>query len=287
MKLLPKSCVLLAGAVAIWWALPVSTVQATTLGYFRAEDGPGSSHTTWVNSANPSAPGTSNGGSPVQNSTEVFGSVVPQTGAANTGSYYLDGTNAIEIGTGTDYSIGTGDFTIEFWFKTTGSSPDHPILIAKSSYFDQVDDWGVSIDDHDQDSIGGGIHSGGGGGVGGRIPQNVVDGDWYYFAAVLDRSASEFREYLDGELRVTDTWASGAADVTGTQSVYIGRRAGSTIPGHFTGYIDEVRITQAALQPNQFLNAVPEPSTGLLFATGLLGLGIHRRRAPRSDGRVS
>ena len=32
---------------------------------------------------------------------------------------------------------------------------------------------------------------------------------------------------------------------------------------------------------------VPEPSTGLLLATGLLGLGIHRRRAPRSDGRLS
>ena len=32
---------------------------------------------------------------------------------------------------------------------------------------------------------------------------------------------------------------------------------------------------------------VPEPSTGLLLATGLLGLGVNRRRAPRSDGRVS
>ena len=113
--------------------------EATTLGYFRAEDGPGSSHSTWVNSANASTPGTSTGSSPVQNSTEVFGAVVPQTGAANTGSYYLDGTNSIRIGTGTDYSIGTGDFTLELWFKKTGAGVNQ-CLVCKTHYSDQDTD---------------------------------------------------------------------------------------------------------------------------------------------------
>ena len=99
-SVMPRSTLVLPTALLL--LLLTSASEATTLGYFRAEDGPGSSHTTWVNTANAATPGFSDGGNPVQNSTEVFGAVVPQTGAANTGSYYLDGTNAIQIGTGTE-----------------------------------------------------------------------------------------------------------------------------------------------------------------------------------------
>jgi hypothetical protein len=252
---------------------------ATTLGYFRAEDGPGSSHSTWVNSANASTPGTSTGSSPVQNSTEVFGSVVPLTGAANTGSYYLDGTNAIQIGGSSDYNIGTNDFTIEFWFRTAGSSAAHPIVISKSSYATSHLGWGASIEDHNRDYIGGGVKSGiGDTGVGGLIPEDVVDNNWRHFAMVLDRTSGEFREYLDGELRITDAWIWGDADVISTQSVYIGRRSGSTVPGHFAGYIDELRISRAALQPSQFLNAIPEPNTALLLGIGLSALAVRREK---------
>ena len=254
-----------------------TSAQAATIGYFRAEDGPGTTHSTWVNTANPSAPGVSTGSNAIQNSTEVFGPVIPQTGAANTGSYYLDGTNAIRIGSGTEYNIGTGDFTVEFWFKTTGSSAAHPILISKASYANSDLSWGISIEDHNRDYIGGGISPGTGGGVGGLVPEDIVDGTWHHFAMVLDRSNSEFREYLDGEHRVTDSWLWGAADVTNSENVYIGRRDGSTIPGHFIGHIDEVRVTQAALQPTQLLNAVPEPTTALLVGLGVLGLGVRSR----------
>ena len=209
----------LVGAIAFGAGFPVSVAEATTLGYFRAEDGPGSSHSTWVNSANVSTPGTSTGGSPVQNSTEVFGSVVPLTGAANTGSYYLDGTNAIQIGTGAGYNIGTGDFTVEFWFKTSGSSAAHPIVVSKASYANSDLSWGVSIEDHNRDYIGGGIAPGTGGSVGGLIPEDIVDGTWHHFAMVLDRSSAAFREYLDGEHRVTDNWLWGGPQTSPTLRV--------------------------------------------------------------------
>ena len=45
------------------------------------------------------------------------------------------------------------------------------------------------------------------------------------------------------------------------------------------GYIDEVRISDSALNLSQFLTAVPEPTTGTMILLGLGCLGLIRRRS--------
>ena len=52
---------------------------------------------------------------------------------------------------------------------------------------------------------------------------------------------------------------------------------GDLLGGSFSGPPFDICIASAA----------PEPTTGLLLGLGLLGLGIRRRRAPPSDGRVA
>jgi hypothetical protein len=47
------------------------------------------------------------------------------------------------------------------------------------------------------------------------------------------------------------------------------------------GFVDEVRISNSALAPSEFLAAVPEPASGAVILLGLLGLHFGRGRILR------
>ena len=86
--------------------------------------------------------------------------------------------------------------------------------------------------------------------------------------------------YLDGVQVVHDTLGTstdGPYDFPGVGTIGTRTLGGPT--GTWYGYLDEFRISDEALSPNQFLNAsIPEPSTVSLLLFGLPALGFVRAR---------
>jgi len=84
-----------------------------------------------------------------------------------------------------------------------------------------------------------------------------TDGQWHHVAYVMERSASQtdtnnwFRLYVDG-VRQTNQAAKCTQPVLYNNRFYVGAR-GTQASDYFTGRMDDVRITGAALAPSAFL----------------------------------
>ncbi len=75
------------------------------------------------------------------------------------------------------------------------------------------------------------------------------DGEWHHAALVRDRGQGKLFLYVDDSLAVqpiTDNYSTALAN---TEPLTIGRWVNSTFPTYFTGSIDEIRISRAALHP--------------------------------------
>lgn len=106
-------------------------------------------------------------------------------------------------------------------------------------------------------------------------------GDWYNLAAVSDGSTLSLYKEKDGEtsyalvgsMPLTGT-NSGLAKEADDQSWSVGRgRWGGGDVDRLQGNINQVRISDTALSPDQLLFAVPEPATFVLLAlAGVVGL---------------
>lgn len=97
---------------------------------------------------------------------------------------------------------------------------------------------------------------------------------WYHIAGTLDDITGNLSLYLDGVLKGSLTTAIrpfALTDLTLNPLAEIGT--------NYLGLVDEVRISDQALRPDQFLNSVniPEPSGLILSAIGLLSFGICRK----------
>lgn len=207
-------------------------------------------------------------------STSVASAVVPQTGADNTGSIHLAGGSAF-VNLSNPNHLDLGDtFTIEFYLRVQSGSPGGFLLYGFSpvnSLYGQVnisESGDISLGNQFQDSIN-------------YVPASlVVLDEWQHYALV--KQPGEYSIYIDGTLQFNGALPSGTdgpyfffgTDISGDREIGEG----------FRGYIDEFRISDTALTPDQFLNAVPEPSTLVLISVGLLGVCGRRLLKTKAAG---
>jgi len=241
--------------------------RADVISYLRFEDGSGGiaqDQTGLMDGELISFSDTSPGGGDVSGrgwSLDVPAPTVPLTGDANTGSIRMNGGSGyIDLSNANDLNLGT-EFTIEFYMK-----PDQPIVASSTFGFEPgsqlffpliVDQGQLEWRPQFQSTFD-------------SAPADLVQiGEWQHFALVME--PTEYTIYIDGQTQYNGPIPSsgqGSFDFPGDST--LGTRTIGGDSGTFRGYIDEFRISDEALTPDQFLIAIPEPSSLGLFLTALV-----------------
>ena len=170
-------------------------------------------------------------------------------------SLYLNGDSGtkLTISQSSDFDFGTGDFTIEFWIKTSLSNNDsqsrrvisfgdnnaNRIQIFLSS--DGIDFYNISSVKVDGDI-------------------DVADGNWHHVA--FTRSGTTLKGFVDGAQ--SGSTATNSTDFSNAAALTIGAYA-STGLGRVVGYLEDLRITKGLAR---YTSAFTAPTIGHLTSAG-------------------
>ena len=141
-------------------------------------------------------------------------------------SLYLDGSSSIKIPNNANLNLGTGVFTIEFWFYLLSLPGSDALFLQKFGSPRQQ----ISI-----------YHSGelySGFSYGSLTSTTVITtGAWYHVAVVRETENGVIKQYINGVHEGGTIGSPGSVDNTGDL----------TIGNRVTGYIDEFRIRKEAM----------------------------------------
>jgi hypothetical protein len=150
------------------------------------------------------------------------------------GSGYFDGTgDYLQVANSADFDFGAGNFTIEFWIKTTTTTAN---LVSKRLTFDftpfsifvlngkllfrgavNTTGWSFSITSTD----------------------SINTDNWVHSACV--RNGNEFASYIMG-IKQSETASAAITVMTNTAAVYVAANSDASSP--LTGYLQDLRITK-------------------------------------------
>lgn len=245
------------------WLLSQTPSGAAELAYYRFEEGTADTAATAAYSILDSA-GSIDGtpvGSPMYRSS-VPVATIPQTAQSNNLCLQFSGGQSIFFDTTFLLHDPAKEATFEFFINAPWQHTRS--MLWSRSNGDDVNRFNLEFwegDLHlDYREPGGAPHYG-------RCAVDYPLNTWAHIAFTRSTNGDgthTYRTYLDGtqvHLDVVDT-----PNLPTATGWFISGRPGE----QFTGYLDEVRISDTALTPSQFLNSVPEPSSLLL--TGMSGL---------------
>lgn len=172
--------------------------------------------TTFTDSSPSNKSVVANGSAQVDTAQKEFG----------TGSFECTvGGSYLTVADSADWDFGTGDFTIDFWFRPNATGTQ--TLISRNGF----GDYRINYDSTTLQ-----VHLGGIEVI--LTSWSVSTGTWYHFA--LTRASSNVRAFLNGA-QVGST-ASNSSDINSAGSLFIGIE--SSIANNFNGWMDEVRISK-------------------------------------------
>ncbi|WP_414837453.1 LamG-like jellyroll fold domain-containing protein [Candidatus Nanosalina sp. VS9-1] len=183
-------------------------------------------------------------------------------GGITTGASGVGGSEAFSFDGSDDYvnvphsfasTFGSSSFSVSFWFKTSDTSGNVPIIDNRdeSAGFAGFYSWiiqgylRISIDDGSNDEI---VY---------RTTQVVADGNWHHAVVMRDNDKDSMRILLDGTEAETTAYDPGSpasyGSISHSKDTQIGARYddsnGSVTSGN--SEIDEVRIYSEALSQQQ------------------------------------
>jgi hypothetical protein len=215
-------------------------------------------------------------------------SPVPRTRETNSGSMRLNGTSAYGlVGPSADLQIAQ-QITIEAWIRRDVDNGLSDVGIAGMQYGTDTRNAFNLFLRNGQTSIGFEVTNVDGvTGTAEVFNMPLAIGQWFHVAGVYDGSSVQL--FVEGTLAASQGF-SGEIGYTRSNSLLIGAD-NEGVPfsptWFFPGTIDEVRIHDAALEPQQFLNAtVPEPAS--LATWTILAVSatmFFRKRRVRGAGR--
>src|SRR5687768_2705710 len=153
---------------------------------------------------------------------------------------YLDvnGTNSVQL----------SKFSVAAWFKTSNDYNTNAFIVNKAGASDNMN-YGIWMTN--SETIRGGFETSSGSAFYATSPLSYSDGNWHYAVVTFDGSAIGL--YIDG-LPVATKSASASPDSGGEEPIRMGADS-QGLTNYFIGNVDEVRIWNNALTPQQVIDA--------------------------------
>lgn len=252
------------------------------IAYYRFEEGTPGQTATGFGSIHDSS-GNGLNGTPlnVQYSSNVFLNSIPQLSQQNKSSLYFG--SGVDIPDNPKFQL-TKSLTIEAFINPLNFNTWQQLIVYRGDdrlgldpYYIKLDNNEIRFQIQDQSNFTAAL----------SVILPAIN-QWYHIAGTLDDQTGSMKLYLNGTLASSMSTTIRPLSTLSLADNPIVSIGGPPRWGSFIGYIDEVRISDQVLRPDQFLNATPVPEPGSLVFSGLtitaillISLKRKKRRLPQ------